>query len=258
MLVDSHCHLDRLDLDAYDGELAGALDSAAQQGVTALLCVGINLELLPAMLSLVEKQRRIFASVGVHPNEQKGIDPTVADLVAFASHPSVVAIGETGLDYFRSQGNLEWQRERFRTHIAAAHKLNRPLIIHSRDANEDTHAIINASGLPEAGGVMHCYTYDWVAAQKYLDLGLYISLSGIVTFANADSLREVAKKLPLNRMLVETDAPYLTPAPHRGKSNQPAYVRYVAEAIAELRGIELDQVAAATTSNFKQLFQVDL
>ena len=254
MLVDSHCHLDMLDLSAYDHGLDGVLESARETGVEQLLCVCINLEDYPRMLSLVEPHREVAVSVGVHPNEQGGREPEVEELVDHAQHPRVVAIGETGLDYFRSQGDVEWQRERFRKHIAAARRSGKPLIVHSRDAREDTLQIMEEEGAAVAGGVMHCFTGDWDMAQRAMEMNFYISFSGIVTFNSARELKEIARRLPAQRMLVETDCPYLAPVPHRGKPNQPAYVRYVAEHIAELRGESLADIARATTKNFNTLF----
>jgi TatD DNase family protein len=254
MLVDSHCHLDLLDLPSFPGGLDGVLAAARAQGVTRLLCVSINLEDYPRMRALVARCAEVSVSVGVHPNERGGHDPSVAELVDLAAHPGVVAIGETGLDYFRSAGDLEWQRERFRTHIRAARQAGKPLIVHSRDAAEDTLAILREEGAGEAGGVMHCFTGDREMARRAMDLNFHISFSGIVTFKSAHELKEVARRIPLERMLVETDCPYLAPAPHRGKPNQPAYVRYVAEHIAELRGVSFEQLAAATTRNFMALF----
>jgi TatD DNase family protein len=254
MLVDSHCHLDLLDLSSFPDGLDGVLDAAHAQGVTRFLCVSINLEHYPRMQALVEGYGEVSMSVGVHPNERGGYEPTVAELVALAAPSRVVAIGETGLDYFRSEGDLEWQRSRFRTHIRAAREAGKPLIVHSRDAAEDTLAILREEGAGEAGGVMHCFTGDREMARKAMDLNFHISFSGIVTFKSAQELMDVARHMPLERMLVETDCPYLAPVPHRGKPNQPAYVRYVAEHIAELRGESFEHIAAATTQNFLALF----
>ena len=258
MLVDSHCHLDRLDLSQVDGKLNGLLAAAAEQDVGHFLCVSINLEDYPAMLAIAEQHDRISASVGLHPNEQDGHDPDVDELVEYAKHPKIIAIGETGLDYFRSEGDLDWQRDRFRRHIAAAKQAGKPLIIHSRDAKEDTLKILEEESAGEAGGVMHCFTGDWDMAQRAMDLNFYISFSGIVTFKSARELQEVATRMPAERYLVETDSPYLAPVPHRGKPNQPAFVRHVAEFIAELRGESYEQVAAATTENFRTLFRVSV
>jgi len=258
MLVDSHCHLDRLDLSQVDGKLNGLLAAAAEQDVGHFLCVSINLEDYPAMLKIAEQHDRVSASVGLHPNEQDGHDPDVNELVEYAKHPKIVAIGETGLDYFRSEGDLDWQRDRFRRHIAAAKQSGKPLIIHSRDAKEDTLRILEEESAGETGGVMHCFTGDWDMAQRAMDLNFYISFSGIVTFKSARELQEVATRMPAERYLIETDSPYLAPVPHRGKPNQPAFVRHVAEFIAELRGESYEQVAAATTENFRTLFKVSV
>jgi len=255
MLVDSHCHLDRLDLEPFGGRMEGVLDTAREQGVGHFLCVSINLEDYPGMLALAEPLEQVSVSVGLHPNEQGGHDPDTDELVELATHPKVVAIGETGLDYFRSEGDLDWQRDRFRRHIAAAKVSGKPLIIHSRDAKEDTLEILEAEGASEVGGVMHCFTGDWDMAQRAMDLNFYVSFSGIVTFKSAQVLQDVATKMPPDRMLVETDCPYLAPVPHRGKPNQPAFVRHVAEFVAGLRGETYEQVAANTTENFKNLFR---
>jgi len=254
MLVDSHCHLDRLDLKPYDGQLQGALDKAAEVGVGHFLCVCIDLEHFDDVLTPAKEHSNIFASVGVHPNEDEGHDPSAEELVKLAKNDKVIAIGETGLDYFRSEGDLEWQRERFRQHISAAKQSGKPLIIHMRDATEDTLRIMKEENAGEVGGVMHCFVEDWQVAQQAMDLNFHISFSGIVTFNNAKELKEVARKLPKEKMLVETDSPYLAPVPFRGKPNQPAYVKHVAEHIAELRGMSFEEVAEVTTENFFNLF----
>jgi TatD DNase family protein len=254
-IVDSHCHLDRLDLAKLGEEdLDAVLAAARQLGVTHMLCVCIDMGNFPDVAALAERYPQVFASVGVHPNEQDTRDPGVGELVELAQAPKVVAIGETGLDYFHGKGDLEWQRERFRRHIRAARESGKPLIIHSRDAREDTISIMHEEGAAEIGGVMHCFTEDWSMAQQALDLNFYISFSGIVTFRNAEQVQDVARHVPLERMLVETDSPYLTPMPYRGKSNQPAYVRYVSEHIAELRGVSLESIARVTHDNFFKLF----
>ena len=253
-LVDSHCHLDRLDLAKLGGDLDAVLDAARQNAVNHMLCVCIDMDNFPAVAALASRYPQVFASVGVHPNERDTRDPGVAELTSLAQTDKVVAIGETGLDYFHGEGDLEWQRDRFRRHIRAARECGKPLIIHSRDAKEDTLRIMREEGAAEFGGVMHCFTEDWVMAEQAMELNFFISFSGIVTFRNADQVREVAQRVPLERMLVETDAPYLTPVPYRGKSNQPAYVRYVAEHIAELRGDSLASIARTTTDNFFKLF----
>jgi len=254
-LVDSHCHLDRLDLTAYSGDLTKALLQAKQQGVMHMLCVCITLDKFPAVLEIAKSYPNITASVGLHPNEVVEIEPTLEELQALAANDKVIAIGETGLDYFRSTGDVEWQRDRFRRHIRVAKKTNKPLIVHTRQAKEDTIRILREESADTVGGVMHCFTEDWDTASAALDLNFYISFSGIVTFSNALLIQEVAKKVPLDRMLIETDSPYLAPNPHRGKSNEPAYVRYVAEYLAELRGVDVSVIAEETTKNFFRLFQ---
>jgi TatD DNase family protein len=206
------------------------------------------------VLELAETYPQIFAAVGVHPDTSDGAEPDINQLVALAAHPKVVAIGETGLDYYRLEGDLEWQRQRFRTHIRAARRVRKPLIIHTRAAAADTLAILEEEQAGEVGGVFHCFTESQEVADAVLSMGFFISFSGIVTFKNAKSIKDVAKAIPLERMLIETDAPYLAPMPHRGKVNQPAYVRHVAEEIAQLRGITVERVAEATTRNFFQLF----
>jgi len=250
-LVDSHCHID---FDPLMPRIDEVLDNARDNDVSHLLCVCVNLEDFPGVLDLARRHDHIHASVGVHPNERGGRDPSVAELAALAAHPEIVAIGETGLDYFRSEGDLDWQRERFRRHIAAARRCGKPIIVHSRAAPADTISIMAAEDASEAGGVMHCFAEDWDMARKALDLGFYISFSGIVTFKNAAAIHEVAVKAPLDRILVETDSPYLAPVPYRGKINEPAYVRYTAERVAELRGISYEEVAEATTGNYFRLF----
>lgn len=252
-LVDSHCHLDFPELAAI---LPQVLEAMSAQGVGHALCVGVSLEHFPRVQALAETHTNLFASVGVHPDHEEGEDPTVERLVELAAHPRVVAIGETGLDYFRLSGDPEWQRVRFRTHIRAARRVRKPLIVHTREAAADTLQLMREENAAEAGGVMHCFTETWDVAKAALDLGFYISFSGIVTFKNAGALRDVARQVPLDRLLVETDAPYLAPVPHRGKLNQPAYVRYVAEEIGRLRGIPLETVAEATTRNFFSLVSV--
>ena len=258
MLVDSHCHLDMLDLSHFDGGIDAVLAAAKALDIGHFLCVSINLEDYPGMLKIAEEHDQVFASVGLHPNEQGGHDPAIGELVELAAHPKVIAIGETGLDYFRSEGDLDWQRDRFRRHISAARQCGKPLIVHSRDAKEDTLKILEEESASEVGGVMHCFTGDWDMAQRAMDMNFYISFSGIVTFKNARELQVVATRMPGDRYLVETDSPYLAPVPHRGKPNQPAYVRHVAEFIAGLRNETYEQVALATTLNFCNLFRVSL
>ncbi|MEA1049737.1 TatD family hydrolase [Lamprobacter modestohalophilus] len=254
MLVDSHCHLDRVDLSPYGGDFGAMLGRAGEEDVGHMLCVCIDLEHYAAMRRLVSPFPNVSVSVGVHPSEQGGDEPSLDDLVRLGSDPDVVAIGETGLDYHYNRGDLEWQRERFRTHIEAAKTLAKPLIIHTRDARDDTIAVMRDAGADAAGGVMHCFTETWEMAQQALDLGFYISFSGILTFKNAESLREVARSVPLERLLIETDSPYLAPVPHRGKKNEPRFVTHVAAQVAELRGLSVEAVAELTTENFFRLF----
>lgn len=252
MLVDSHCHIDFPDFTEGPAPLLANMQKA---GVGYALCVSVDLERFPNVLALAEGNDNVFASVGVHPDHQDCLEPSVADLVERARHPKVVAIGETGLDYYRlPREAVDWQRARFRTHIAAAREAGRPLIIHTRSAAEDTLAIMRSEHAGEAGGVMHCFTESWDVARQALDLGFHISFSGIVTFKGAAEIREVARQVPLDRLLVETDSPYLAPVPYRGKRNEPAYVRHIAELIAELRGVSVEVIDEATTQNFFRLF----
>lgn len=253
MLVDSHCHLDFPELQA---DLPGVLSRMHDNGVTHALTISTTLETFPAVREVARSQANIWCSAGVHPDERRdGREVTVDELVRMADDPKVVAIGETGLDYFRVEGDTEWQRERFRTHIRAARRCGKPLVIHTRSSAEDTLRLMQEEGADEVGGVMHCFTESWDVAQGAMALGFHISFSGIVTFKNAKDLKDVARRVPLGRMLVETDSPYLAPVPHRGQSNQPAFVKHVAEEIAALRGIGLGEVATATTDNFFRLFR---
>ena len=256
MLVDSHCHLDRVDLAPYGGDFAAFVAATRAAGVGHMLCVAIDLTDYPAMLALVEPYDDISVSVGVHPNERDAVEPEPEVLAELAQHPKNVAIGETGLDYFHGKGDLEWQRARFRRQIAAARRARKPLIIHSRDARHDTLAILREEGARDVGGVMHCFTEDWDTAAAAMDLGFHISFSGIVTFRNADALRDVARRVPDDRLLIETDAPYLAPVPHRGKPNEPRHVAHVAALIAQLRGTDAKTIAALTRGNFARLFGV--
>ena len=227
-----------------------------KNGVGVALCVSVNLNDFHEVISLAETYSHIYASVGVHPDYEDEEEPTVEKLVELASRPKVIAIGETGLDYFRLKGDLEWQRERFRNHIRAAILCGKPLIIHTREAAVDTLRIMEEEGAARVGGVMHCFTENLEVAERAIALGFYISFSGIVTFKNAMQVKEVAEKIPLDRVLVETDSPYLAPVPFRGKSNQPAYVKHVAEEVARLRGISEKELIEATTRNFMRLFKI--
>lgn len=256
MFVDSHCHLDRLDLSSYDNSLAAAVAAAEAERVSHFLCIGIDFEHMDDVMAAANLASNIFATVGVHPLYQESETPTVERLVEFAkAHDKIVAIGETGLDYYYCKGDLDWQRDRFRTHLQAAFATQLPVVIHTRDAKEDTLAIMKEEKADSNGGVLHCFTEDWPMAEKALDMGFYISISGIVTFRNASELREVVKKIPIDKLLIETDSPYLAPVPFRGKSNEPKYIAKVAEQVAELKGVSVDTLAATTTKNFFDLFQ---
>jgi len=249
-LVDSHCHLD---FPEFEGKLGEVRAEMQANGVTHALCISVELPKFPKVLALAEAHDNFFASVGVHPDhEAESVES--ARLVELARNPKVVAIGETGLDYHRLGGDLEWQRERFRTHIRAARECGKPLVIHTRDAAEDTLRIMREEKAGEVGGVMHCFTETQEVADGALALGFHISFSGIVTFKNAAQLKEVARNVPLDRILVETDSPYLAPVPHRGQTNRPGLVRHVAEEIARLRSVSLDEVAQATSANFFRVF----
>ena len=251
-LVDSHCHLNFEPLNA---GLEDVLQRARDNGVGHMLCVSVTLETFPEIRMLAHDHANVFASVGVHPNEREGREPSVEDLTTLANDARVVAIGETGLDYYRSQGDMVWQQERFRRHIRAAKESGKPLIIHTREAAADTLRIMREEEAGDIGGVMHCFTESWEVARAALDLNFHISFSGIVTFLNADALREVAKQVPPDRLLIETDAPYLAPAPFRGKTNEPAFVKHVAECLAMLRATTLEGIAEHTTRNFFTLFK---
>jgi TatD DNase family protein len=251
--VDSHCHINFPDLAVNMDEVLAQMRA---NEVVSALCVSVNLADFPQVLALAEQYPHIYASVGVHPDYEGVEEPDVARLVKLALHPKVIAIGETGLDYFRLKGDLEWQRARFRTHIRAARESGKPLIIHTREAAADTLRIMAEEKAGETSGVMHCFTETWEVAEAALAMGFYISFSGIVTFKNAKQLKEIAQRMPLERILIETDAPFLAPVPHRGKLNQPAYVKHVAEEIASLRGISIDEVGKVTTENFACLFKM--
>lgn len=253
MLVDSHCHLDF-------PELAGRLDeiiaAMSQNQVSHALCISVTLQDFPRVRAIAERFANIYATVGVHPDYPDVPEVTDQELMELANHPKIVAVGETGLDYYRIKDDCEWQRHRFRTHIRAARRCRKPLVVHTRDAAADTLRIMREEQAGEVGGVMHCFTGDWETARGAMELGFYISFSGIVTFKNARALRDVARQVPLERMLVETDSPYLAPVPYRGKTNEPAFVRYIAEEIARLKGVELTDIASQTTKNFFRLFNI--
>ena len=254
MLIDSHCHLDRLDLSAHGGSLDAALAAARARGVGHFLCIGISADNAAAVKALSERYADVDCTVGVHPLDlQPGVAPALDWLLAELNHPHVVAIGETGLDYHYEPEAAELQRQAFRLHLQAAQLTGKPVIVHTREARADTLALLREAALPQAG-VLHCFTEDWPMAKAALDLGFYISLSGIVTFRNADALREVARQVPADRLLIETDAPYLAPIPRRGRPKLPEYVRDVAEFLAPLRGVDVDTLAEQTTQNFQRLF----
>ncbi len=258
MLTDSHCHLDKINLDAFDNNFSALIDSAAEAGVGQMLCVCIDTEHFQDVLQPAQDFAHIHCSVGVHPTHKDSYAPSVEELVQLARHKEVIAIGETGLDYFRCHEKNEdmgWQHDLFRTHIQAAIETQKPLIIHTRSAKHDTIKILREENADKVGGVMHCFAEDWDTAQKALDLNFYISFSGIVTFNSAKELQDIAKRVPADRYLIETDSPWLAPVPKRGKLNQPAYVKYVAEKMAELRGCNYEQVAKESTENFNRLFK---
>lgn len=257
MLIDSHCHLDRLDLAPYQNEFSGLMRDTLLGGVSHLLCVSITLERYLGMRQLVDPYPEISVSVGVHPTEVSCEEPCIDRLAELAGDSRVVAIGETGLDYFRCEAShLKLQQDRFRTHIQAALVVKKPLIIHTREARADTLRILREEGAEAVGGVLHCFTEDWDTARAAIDLGFYVSLSGILTFKNAEQVQEVARRMPRDRLLIETDSPYLAPVPFRGKPNYPGYVRHVAEYLALLRGESFEAVAAYTAENFRRLFNV--
>jgi len=254
VLIDSHCHLDRLDLAAHGGSLDAALGAARAAGVGHFLCIGVSADNAATVKGLAERYADVDCSVGVHPLDlEPGAEPALGWLLGELAHPKVVAIGETGLDYHYEPESAALQQASFRLHLEAARITGKPVIVHTREARADTLALLREAALPQAG-VLHCFTEDWEMAKAALDIGFYISLSGIVTFRNADALRDVARQVPADRLLVETDSPYLAPVPHRGKPNLPQYVREVAEYLAVLRGVSYETLAEQTSSNFKRLF----
>ena len=258
MLADSHCHLDRLDLSPYGGDLTQAINAARDLGVSHMLCVAISLGKLPDVLAIAEQYDGVNASVGIHPLEASDADVTVEQLVELAAHPKVVAIGETGLDYFYEKDRAQQQQRQFVKHMQAAKICRKPVIIHTRDARQDTLDIIRAEGDPELAGVLHCFTESWDMAKQAMDMNYYISLSGIVTFNSATELQDVARKIPLDRLLIETDSPYLAPVPFRGKKNEPKYVAQVAGFVAQLRGLSVPELADITRQNYFRLFNISV
>ncbi len=254
MFIDSHCHLDRIDLAPYQNDFSQFVEQARQSQIDHMLCIAIDLEAWPAMRDQVAPFTDISLSVGVHPNVTEGRGPSAQELVDLAADEKVIAIGETGLDYFRSSGDLDWQHQRFKHHIQAAIQTQKPLIIHTREAGQDSLDVLEQEHAEQVGGIIHCFTEDWDYAKRALDLGFYISFSGIVTFKNAKQVQEVARKVPANRFLIETDSPYLAPVPHRGKPNYPLYVSYVAECLATLRDTSIEEIARQSSENFYRLF----
>lgn len=252
VFIDSHCHLDFPDLA---GRIDEILLRMSENAVDFAMCISVTMEDFPGVLALAEAHGRLWATVGVHPDYQDIDEPDVERLVRLAAHPRILAIGETGLDYYRLEGDLEWQRERFRTHIRAARACGKPLVVHTRAASADTLRLLREEGADAVGGVMHCFTEDWETARAAMDLGFMISFSGIVTFKSAKDLREVAAKVPDDRLLIETDSPYLAPVPFRGRTNEPAFVRHVAECLAEVRGTDAARIGALTTENFHRVFK---
>jgi TatD DNase family protein len=255
MFIDSHCHIN---FPEFSERLPALFAKMAENQVSHALCVSVELDKFPEIRAMAEAYPQVYASVGVHPDYEETAEPTVEQLVELSQHPKVIAIGETGLDYFRLKGDLEWQRERFRIHIRASRASAKPLIIHTRAASEDTlrileeeKASVHAGGV---AGVMHCFTESLPVAKAAMDMGFYISFSGIVTFKNAKDLQEVARHVPLERMLIETDSPYLAPVPMRGKTNEPGFVKHVAEYLADLKGVSVDELARITSANFHTLF----
>ena len=255
MFIDSHCHLDRIDLKDFNDNFTELLNCIQQGKVERMLCVSISLEDYPAMKALVADQPNVDISVGVHPCDTQDDTVKLQQLIDLGTDPKVVAIGETGLDYYYAKETREQQLASFKVHMQAANELNKPVIIHTRDAQQDTLELLKNEGVADCGGVLHCFTESWEMARQALDLGLYISFSGIVTFRNADALREVARKVPDDRFLIETDSPYLAPVPHRGKQNHPGWVGHVAECLAEVRGNRVENIAELSKLNYLRLFQ---
>lgn len=254
MLTDSHCHLDRVLLDDFDNSLSEVINAAKNEGVSQFLCVAIDCNNTPAVVDIAQQYDSVYASAGVHPMHAHETIATAAWLREWGAKPKVVALGETGLDYFYSQEHQKLQQDSFVLHLSVAAELKKPVIVHTRDARKDTIDIIANYANQESSGVMHCFTESWEMAKQALDLNFYISISGIVTFKNAQELRDVVKKIPLDRLLIETDSPYLAPIPHRGKSNRPQWVTEVCRACAEIKGLSYEELAVETSNNFNRLF----
>lgn len=255
MFIDSHCHLDRLKLDDYDGSLDQLILAARQAQVSKMLCVSVDLDNVAHCVALADQYDDVVSSVGVHPLDCKEDVPDLSELMPYLNHPKVVAIGETGLDYYYSGDSKDIQQQSFIAHLELAKKEQLPVIIHTRDARDDTLQLMKEHGCEERTGVLHCFTESWEMAKAALDMGYYISISGIVTFRNASALREVVKQLPMDRLLIETDAPYLAPVPHRGKSNEPRFVAEVGRFVADLKGVSVEELARQTSDNFYRLFK---
>jgi len=256
VFVDSHCHLDCIDLSDFDNSFEKLIQSADAADVEHMLCVSINLKEYPSMLDKVKDYPNISVSAGLHPMADEDDEFSVENLLALAAHEKVVAIGETGLDYYYHKGDPQWQQQRFRAHIQVANKVNKPIIVHTRDAGKDTLEILQQENAEQCGGVIHCFTENQAFADRALELGFMISISGIVTFGNAGALRAIAKTIPDDRLLIETDSPYLAPMPHRGKQNQPAYVQHVAHKLAEIRNTSVESIAELSRNNFYRLFNI--
>ena len=254
MYFDSHCHLDRIDLDDHNHSFTQLLDTIRADQVTRMVCISVNLESFEQMVDKITPYEHIYCSAGVHPDYENVEEPTVEKLCEMATREKVVAIGETGLDYMNAGDDMDWQRQRFITHIEAARQCKLPLIIHTRNAKQDTLEILRQHGAEAVGGVLHCFTEDWEMAKQAIDLGFYISISGIITFNQAENVRQMAIQIPDDRLLIETDSPWLSPVPFRGKTNHPGRVRYVAEKLAEIRGVSLEQLAESTYRNANRLF----
>ncbi len=257
MFFDSHCHLDRIDLADHGDDFDRLMATIAAERVTRMICIGVDLDSFDAMHARIVDLPQVWCTAGVHPDYEDVREPSVAELCRLAQRDKVVAIGETGLDYFHQPGAPGWQRERFAIHIEAARECGLPLVVHTRAARSDTLDILRSQGAAEVGGVLHCFTEDWEMASAAIDLNFYISISGIVTFGQAHNVRDMARRIPLERLLIETDSPWLSPAPFRGKPNHPGRVRLVAEKLAEIRGEPLDELAAATFANASRLFGLD-
>lgn len=254
MLIDSHCHLDRINLDRYDGQLANAIAAANERGIHKMLCIGVSLDNIQTVIDIARAHECVYASVGVHPCDVKDGTASADQLMQWAANKKVVALGETGLDYHYETESKALQHESFAMHLEVGKKIGLPVVVHTREAKEDTLSLIKQFGSLEHSGVLHCFTEDWEMAKSALDLNYYISISGIVTFKNAEQIREVVRKMPIDRLLIETDSPYLAPIPYRGKPNEPKYVYEVAQFVADLKGLSIEELGERTSENFHRLF----